>query len=69
MDLPSVEVQREVVGQVGKEIARIDTIIAKSERLIELSKERRAALITAAVTGQIRIDENGNRINDDGKAA
>jgi type I restriction enzyme S subunit len=37
--------------------ARIDTFIADAERLIELARERWAALITAAVTGQIDVRE------------
>ncbi|MEX5256693.1 hypothetical protein [Kocuria arenosa] len=35
--------------------SKIDALIARSERLIELSQERRSALITAAVTGQLNI--------------
>ena len=35
--------------------AKIDTLIAETERFIELSRERRSALITAAVTGQIDV--------------
>lgn len=38
-------------------LAKIDTLIAETERFVELSKERRAALITAAVTGQIDVRE------------
>ena len=34
-------------------MSAIDTLITKAERFIELSKERRSALITAAVTGQV----------------
>ena len=34
---------------------QIDELIAESERFIELSRERRSALITAAVTGQIDV--------------
>jgi type I restriction enzyme S subunit len=32
-------------------------MVAETERFVELSKERRAALITAAVTGQIDVRE------------
>jgi type I restriction enzyme S subunit len=38
-------------------LAKIDALIAETGRFIELSKERRAALITAAVTGQIDVRE------------
>lgn len=33
----------------------VDSLIAKTERFIELARERRTALITAAVTGQIDV--------------
>lgn len=49
--------QLEMVNYIDREIARIDALIAKSERMIEVAKERRSALITAAVTGQIDVRE------------
>ncbi|GGV51014.1 hypothetical protein GCM10010293_62520 [Streptomyces griseoflavus] len=55
IDLPALDVQHQIVSRVREQIARIDTLITESERLIELSQERRAALITAAVTGQIDV--------------
>ena len=42
---------------LDEQTARIDILIAETERFIELSRERRAALITAAVTGQIDVRE------------
>lgn len=57
MSLPSLEVQVACVKQIDDETARIDALIAKSERFIELARERRSALITAAVTGQIDVTE------------
>ncbi|MFP8944385.1 restriction endonuclease subunit S [Streptomyces fenghuangensis] len=53
--LPPLDEQRRIVDRLNSEVARIDTLIAESERLIELSLERRSALITAAVTGQIDV--------------
>lgn len=53
--LPSLAKQSELAAHIDRETARIDALIARSERLIELSQERRAALITAAVTGRIDI--------------
>nr|WP_257643240.1 restriction endonuclease subunit S [Micrococcus luteus] len=53
--LPEVRVQEETVERWDRETATIDALIAKAERFIELAQERRAALITAAVTGQIEI--------------
>lgn len=54
---PSLEEQRRIATYIGQETSRIDTLIAESEKLIELSRERRSALITAAVTGQIDITQ------------
>ncbi len=51
--LPEVRVQEEAVERWDRETAKIATLIAKAERFIQLAQERRAALITAAVTGQI----------------
>ena len=36
---------------------RIDELIRETERFVELALERRAVLITAAVTGQIDVRE------------
>ncbi|MFJ8432018.1 hypothetical protein ACIQ9P_12055 [Kitasatospora sp. NPDC094019] len=59
MDLPSLDVQRQAVSRMREQIARIDVLITESERVIQLSQERRAALITAAVTGQIDVRQEG----------
>lgn len=56
--LPPVEAQRAVVAEVRAESAKIDTLIAETEHFIELARERRSALITAAVTGQIDVSES-----------
>ena len=53
--LPPVHEQRRIIDESETETAKIDALIAKAERFIELAQERRAALITAAVTGQIEI--------------
>jgi type I restriction enzyme S subunit len=45
----------DAADQLAMRTARIDALIAETERFIELSRERRAALITAAVTGQIDV--------------
>lgn len=51
--LPPPEEQRRIAAYLDEQTAKIDALIAETERFIKLSKERRAALITAAVTGQI----------------
>ncbi|MFE9790880.1 restriction endonuclease subunit S [Streptomyces goshikiensis] len=53
--LPPLDEQRRIVRRLDRETAQIDTLIAESERLIELSQERRSALVTAVVTGQIDV--------------
>lgn len=47
--------QKSIVDELDRETSAIDTLIAKAEQFIALAKERRAALITAAVTGQIDV--------------
>lgn len=55
--LPPLDEQRRIVQFLDGETAKIDELIAESERFIELSRERRSAVITAAVTGQIDVRE------------
>ena len=55
LPLPPMDEQVRIAEHIEQESARIDSLTARSERLIELSHERRSALITAAVTGQIDI--------------
>ncbi len=55
--LPLRDEQTLILDFLDRETTRIDTLISKTERSIELLKERRSALITAAVTGQIDLRE------------
>ncbi|HJQ46885.1 MAG TPA: restriction endonuclease subunit S [Amycolatopsis sp.] len=55
--LPPADEQRQIAAYLDEETAKIDTLIAETERFIDLARERRAALITAAVTGQIDVRE------------
>jgi len=48
--VPVVEEQREIGRFLDRETAKIDALIEKKERLIELLQEKRTALITHAVT-------------------
>jgi type I restriction enzyme S subunit len=50
---PHDDVVGEIVERLDMATTRIDTLIAKTERSIELLREKRSALITAAVTGKI----------------
>jgi type I restriction enzyme S subunit len=49
--------QRRIVAYLDEQIAKIDALIAETKTFIELARERRSALITAAVTGQIDVRE------------
>ncbi|ANP28322.1 hypothetical protein DAD186_17720 [Dermabacter vaginalis] len=51
--VPSLTEQKEAVDQLAELKSREGAILASSTRLINLLQERRSALITAAVTGQI----------------
>lgn len=53
--VPPLNEQRTIADTLDDQTSRIDALIAESEDLIALSLERRAALITAAVTGQIDV--------------
>ena len=53
--LPPIDEQRSIVDHIARETAKLDTVRAATERTIELLKERRSALIAAAVTGQLDV--------------
>lgn len=48
--IPSLSEQRAIAAFLDRETARIDTLVAKKERLVELLQEQRTGLITCAVT-------------------
>lgn len=53
--LPSIEEQQRIATHLDEQAARVDALIMETERFIELARERRSALVTAAVTGQIDV--------------
>ena len=53
--LPTTEEQDAIILFLDQETTTIDTLIAESTNLISLSKERRSALISSAVTGKIDV--------------
>lgn len=57
LTVPPVGEQRLILAYLDSETERLDNLLSKTERSIELLKERRSALITAAVTGQIDLRE------------
>lgn len=56
MLLPSIEEQQKIANFLDHETAKIDTLIAKQEKLIELLKEKRQAVISHAVTKGLNPD-------------
>lgn len=54
--LPSSGEQIRIVDHIASEAGKLDNLKASTERTIALLKERRAALIAAAVTGQIDVE-------------
>ncbi|TWG28250.1 type I restriction enzyme S subunit [Micromonospora palomenae] len=57
--VPPIEEQRAIVAHLNDETSSIDALIDKTEQHIALARERRAALIAAAVTGQINVRTAG----------
>jgi type I restriction enzyme S subunit len=53
--LPPLDEQHAIVAYLVEQTAIIDTLIDKARRAIDLLGEHRAALISAAVTGQIDV--------------
>ena len=53
--LPPLNEQRAIASYLDAETARIDRLIGKNDRLIHLLREKRSALISAAVTGKIAV--------------
>ena len=54
---PPVDEQQGIVSVLSGQLGRFKSVIDKTERSIDLLKERRSALITAAVTGLIDLRE------------
>jgi len=53
--LPPTQEQVEIAEFLAQELARFDTLTTEAQRAIDLLQERRTALISAAVTGQIDV--------------
>ena len=54
--VPPVREQAVILGNVASSVKRLDTLRAVAENTISLIKERRRAIIAAAVTGQIDLE-------------
>jgi type I restriction enzyme S subunit len=55
--LPPPEEQKSIIAHLDQETSKIDLLIKKAQRSIELAKEHRIALISHAVTGKIDVRE------------
>ena len=53
--VPPVAEQETIIAFIAVETAKLDTLTAEAQRAIDLLQERRTALISAAVTGQIDV--------------
>jgi type I restriction enzyme, S subunit len=54
--LPPLDEQHTILAHILRETTKLDALRTATERTIALLKERRAALIAAAVTGQIEVE-------------
>ena len=53
--VPPIEERKAIVEFLDSEVAKLDTLTTEAQRAIDLLQERRTALISAAVTGQIDV--------------
>lgn len=56
LPIPPVAEQEAIATHLDEKIEELDTIITKVQSAVELLHERRAALISAALTGKIKVD-------------
>ncbi|AOZ07884.1 hypothetical protein BKK80_01765 [Cupriavidus malaysiensis] len=61
MALPPKNEQQEIVEFLDFSLAKLEVLKREAERMISLLKERRGAIIAAAVTGQIDVRKAGAR--------
>jgi type I restriction enzyme S subunit len=53
--VPPIDEQQQIVEYIDRETDKIDTLIGKAQTAIDLLKEHRTSLISAAVTGKIDV--------------
>ncbi|MEZ9784070.1 restriction endonuclease subunit S [Vibrio breoganii] len=54
---PEIDEQRDIIGFLDAQLSKYDKLVVNATRSIELMKERKTALISAAVTGKIDVRE------------
>ncbi|WP_448262378.1 restriction endonuclease subunit S [Microbacterium aurum] len=57
--VPPIQEQRDIVERIEAEVEAVDAAVGVARRSVELARERRAALISAAVTGKIDVGVAG----------
>ncbi|MGQ0595273.1 MAG: hypothetical protein ACT4QB_22325 [Gammaproteobacteria bacterium] len=62
LPIPPLTEQRGIVAHITAQTGKLDALRSATERTIALLKERRGALIAAAVTGQIDVQGNPARV-------
>ncbi len=60
MPFPPLAEQTAIAAYLDRETAKIDSLVATSRKAVELLREFRTALISAAVTGRIDVREDGD---------
>nr|WP_315426440.1 restriction endonuclease subunit S [uncultured Albidiferax sp.] len=55
LPVPPIAEQLEIVAAITHSVTKIDTLTTEAQRAIDLLQERRTALVSAAVTGQIDV--------------
>lgn len=55
--VPSRNEQDQIVTAISSKVSKLEALRSSAEKTIDLLKERRAALIAAAVTGQLVFEE------------
>ena len=53
--IPPIDEQNQIVDYIKTNVLKLDNLTVAAKRTIELLQERRTALITAAVTGQVKV--------------
>jgi len=54
---PSIKLQEKIINYLDDKTSKIDKLISKSTKAIDLLKEKRTALISSTVTGKIDVRE------------
>jgi type I restriction enzyme S subunit len=57
LPIPPIEEQRTIIGHIAEATVKLEAMHTAIEQTVRLLKERRAALIAAAVTGQIDVED------------